>query len=308
MELRHLRYFVAVAEELHFGRAAKRMNISQPPLSQQIKKLEEELGARLFERTRRKVELTNVGRLFLDEARLTLKQADRAKRVAVEAEKGLRGRLRIGFVTSASYSILPAVIRRFRQENPFIDFELMEMIPSRQLSELESGGIDAGLLRPPVESGCMVLETVLKEPLLAALPARHPKAKQKAVELKTLAEEAFVLFPAHHGPGMNDVIMKACHASGFTPHVSYEPNEMQTILAYVAGGLGISLVPESLSGFHRKSIAFRPLRGRRFEMELSLLKRVDDESAPVRLLHEVCSAVGAEYASQSRKNMPLLDG
>lgn len=303
-----MKYFIAVAEELHFGHAAERLHMAQPPLSQQIKKLEEELGVQLLNRTKRKVELTPAGKLFLDEARLTLQQAERAQRIAKEAERGVRGRLRIGFVTSACYSILPAVIRRFRRENPFIDLELMEMIPSRQLKELENGGIDAGILRPPVESNCMTLETVLEEALVAALPITHPKAKQKAVDLKTLAEDAFVLFPWHHGPGMNDVIMEACHAAGFVPHVSYEPNEMQTILAYVAGGLGISLVPESLSSFHQEAIAFRPLRGRRFGMKLSLLKRIDDESVLVKKFHDTCSAIGSEYASQTRKSLPILKG
>lgn len=302
-----MRYFIAVAEELHFGRAAERLHMAQPPLSQQIKGLEEELGVKLFDRTRRKVELTSAGRLFLDEVRLTLKQAERARRIAVDAEQGVRGRLRIGFVTSASYSILPAVIRRFRQENPFIDLELTEMIPARQLKALETHEIDAGILRPPVENKNMVLDTILEEPLVVALPSGHSKAGHKAVDLKGLAEEAFVLFPGRHGPGLNDVVFQACHAAGFVPHVSYEPNAMQTILAYVAGGLGISLVPESLSTFHQGSIAYRPLRGRRVKMELSLLTRAGEESAPVKGFHKICSLVGAEYASQIRRSLKPME-
>lgn len=302
MELRHLRYFVAVAEELHFGRAAERLHIAQPPLSQQIKGLEEELGVKLFERTRRKVELTHVGRLFLDEARLTLKQAERAKRIAVEAERGVRGCLRIAFVTSASYSILPIVIRRFRQQNPFIDLELKEMIPCSQLKALEGGEIDAGILRPPVDNKCMVMDTILEEPLVVALPAGHPRAGQKAVGLKSLEEDAFVMFPRQHGPGMNDIIMQACHDAGFVPNISYEPNEMQTILAYVAGGLGIALVPQSLSCFHPGAIVYRPLRGSRVRLELSLLRRTADQSAPLEKFHALCSAVGEEYVSQIRKS------
>jgi DNA-binding transcriptional LysR family regulator len=298
MELRHLRYFVAVAEELHFGRAAERLHIAQPPLSQQIKGLEEELGARLFDRTRRKVELTHAGRLFLDEARLTLQQAERAQRVAIEAEQGLRGRLRIGFVTSASYSVLPTVIRRFRRENPFIDLELIEMTPSRQIKALENREIDAGLLRPPVDSQCMSLETILEEPLMVAFPIGHQKAGQKTVDLKVLAEDAFVLFPRYHGPGIYDVIMQACHEAGFVPQVSYAPNEMQTLLAYVAGGLGISLVPKSLVGFHQEAIAYRPLRGRRIRVELALLKRSDEQSTSLQKFHTLCSRVGAEHASR----------
>jgi DNA-binding transcriptional LysR family regulator len=302
MELRHLKYFVAVAEELHFGRAAERLHIAQPPLSQQIKGLEEELGVRLFDRTRRKVELTHAGRMFLDEARLTLQQAERARRIATEVEQGLRGRLRVGFVTSASYSILPLVIRRFRRENPFIDLELIEMTPSQQLHAVEHREIDVGLLRPPIDNKCMMLDTVFEEPLVAALPAEHQKADQKAVELKSLAEDAFVMFPRHHGPGIYNVIMQACHDVDFVPQVSYEPNEMQTILAYVAGGLGISLVPQSLSSFHPGAIAYRPLRGRRVRIELALLRRADEQSVPVQKFHDLCSVVGAECISRIRKS------
>ena len=305
MELRHLKYFTAVAEELHFGRAAKRLHIAQPPLSQQIKKLEEELGVKLFERTRRKVELTPVGRLFLEEARLTLTQAERAKRIAIEAEHGVRGSLRVGFVTSSSYSILPIVIRRFRQQNPLIDLELKEMIPSSQIKALENAEIDAGILRPPVDNSYLVLDTVLQEPLVAALPTGHPKAAQKSIALKTLAEDAFVMFPRHHGPGMNDAIMHACREAGFMPNIVYEPNEMQTILAYVAGGLGIGLVPQSLSSFHQGAIAYRPLSGRSIRLELSLIKRANDSNAALLKFHKLCSIVGEEYVSQFRKNPSL---
>jgi DNA-binding transcriptional LysR family regulator len=303
MELRHLRYFIAVAEELHFGRAAERLYISQPPLSQQIKALENELGVQLLARTRRKVELTHAGRMFLDEARLTLQQAERAQRVALEAAQGIRGRLRVGFVTSASYSILPVVIRRFRRAHPYVTLELMEMIPSRQIAALESREIDVGILRPPVEETCMELETVLEEPLVAALPVNHRKSGQKALDLKSLSDESFVLFPRHHGPGIYDVIMQACHRAGFTPQVSYAPNEMQTILAYVAGGLGISLVPQSLTGFHPGLIAYCPLRGNRLRVELSLLTRPDDDSVPLRNFRMLCSESGTEYVSRIRKTI-----
>ncbi len=303
MELRHLKYFIAVAEELHFGRAAQRLHIAQPPLSQQIKKLEEELGVQLLARTKRVVELTPAGKLFLDEARLTLQQAERARRIAVEAEQGMRGRLRIGFVTSACYSILPILVRRFRRLHPLIDLELVEMTPSRQIEALEENAIDTGILRPPVGSDCLAVKTLLDEPMVVALPSDHRKADQKAVALKSLLEDAFVLFPRHHGPGIFDVIMKACHQAGFTPNVSYAPNEMQTILAYVAAGLGVSLVPQSLSGFHPNSIAYRPLRGDRVRLELALVQKRDDENPLLKNFRALASEVGMEYASQFRKTM-----
>jgi DNA-binding transcriptional LysR family regulator len=305
MELRHLRYFVAVAEELHFGRAAERLHIAQPPLSQQIKSLEDELGVQLLARTKRKVELTPAGRLFLDEARLTLSQAERAQRIAVEAEKGVRGRLRIGFVTSASYSILPILVRRFRCDFPFIDIDLVEMIPSGQIEALEQGRIDVGILRPPVESAGLALETILEEPLVAALPADHRRADRKTVSLNMLSEEAFVFFPRHHGPGIYDVVMHACHAAGFSPRISYAPNEMQTILAYVAAGLGVSIVPQSLSGFHQGSIKYLPIRSRRLRTELALLKRCGEENVQLTEFCGLSRTVGMEYESRFRRTLSV---
>ena len=301
MELRHLRYFVAVAEELHFGHAAERLHMTQPPLSQQIQALEDELGVQLLARTKRKVELTPAGAMFLDEARLTLKQADRAQRIAIEAARGVRGRVRVGFVTSASFSILPSVVRRFRRENALIDLELFEMTPSQQLHALEHKEIDIGILRPPVDDTCLQMDTVLEEPLVLALPSDHRMADQKTVELKSLAEEAFVLFPRQHGPGIYDVIMKACHDVGFTPQVSYSPDKMQTLLTYVASGLGISLVPQSLSGFHRDSIVYRPIREKGYRVELAILQRRDDHNAALQKLCALCADVGAEYVSRLRK-------
>ncbi|VGO17344.1 Hca operon transcriptional activator HcaR [Pontiella desulfatans] len=303
MELRHLKYFIAVAEELHFGRAAERLHMAQPPLSQQIKNLEDELGVLLLARTKRKVELTPAGRLFLDEARLTLIQAERAQRIAVEADHGVRGHLRIGFVTSACYSILPGLIRRFRKENPLIDLELMEMTPSRQIAAMEEGSIDAGILRPPVGPSCLRVKTMLEEPMVAALPVDHRKADQKSINLKTLAGDAFILFPRHHGPGIFDVVMKACHEAGFTPSVSYSPNEMQTILAYVAAGMGVSLVPQSLSGFHQHSIVYQSLRGSRVRVELALISRRSEENPILDLFSALGSEVGMEYASQFQKTL-----
>ena len=303
MELRHLKYFVAVAEELHFGRAAERLHIAQPPLSQQIKRLEDELGVKLFNRTKRKVEMTSAGKMFLDEARLTLKQAERARRIAVEADQGVRGRLRVGFVTSACYSILPVLIRRFRQDHPLVDLEMLELTPQQQIEAMEQGSIDAGLLRPPVGPGCLLAETLFAEPVLAALPVDHRMANEKAIDLKKLAEEAFVMFPRHHGPGIYDVIMKACHDAGFTPNVSYAPNQMQTLLAYVAGGLGIALVPQSLFVFHPGQIVYRPLKNKRVRVELAMISRRKDENPQLAAFSKLSLAVGMEYASQFRRTV-----
>jgi DNA-binding transcriptional LysR family regulator len=280
MELRHIRYFVAVAEELNFRRAAERLHMAQPPLSQQIRTLEDELDTRLFNRTRRVVELTDAGRAFLEEARITLAQAERAARVAREAGQGIRGQLRIGFVTSASYSILPDAVRRYRTAHTGIDVELREMIPADQLNALRARQIDVGLLRPPLDEADIVVEPLLAEPFVAALPAGHRLARRKSLELTMLKDEAFVLFPRRHGPGLHDLIMQACHAAGFTPQIAYEPNEMQAILAYVAAGLGVSVVPASLSDFHRKLVRYRRLDADVPFAELTMAV-LDGRSSPI---------------------------
>ena len=287
--------FVAVAEELHFGRAAQRLHIAQPPLSQQIKALENELGAQLFSRTKRRVELTAAGELLLEEARLTLEQAARTEKVVKEAEAGIRGRIDVAFVTSASYSVLPDVIRSFRTNHPQIDLSLHEMIPARQLEALERKEIDVGLLRPPVSESCFEIAPILAEPLVAALPANHRLVNRQSISLKSLAEEAFVLFPRKHGPGLYDLIVRACHDAGFTPKMAYEANEMQAILAYVAGGLGVTLVPGSVTGFHLHDIAYRPLKGSRTCIELALIWNPANASKVLETFRSLCSNTGAAF-------------
>jgi DNA-binding transcriptional LysR family regulator len=271
MELRHLRYFVAVAEELHFGRAAARLHMAQPPLSQQIKSLEGELGVVLFHRTKRHVELSEAGRLFLGEARATLSQAARAEQTVRDACLGIQGRLAVGFVTSACHTVLPTAVRAFRAAYPRIAISLREMTPAAQLAALARHEIDVGLLRPPVQEADIASETILVEPLVAALPHTHTLAGRATLPLRALASEPFILFPRQHGPGLVDVILSACREAGFTPAVAHEPNEMLSLLAHIAGGLGVSLVPVSLADFHTDSIAYRPLRGPGLGVELALV-------------------------------------
>jgi len=268
MELRHLRYFIAVAEELHFGRAAARLHMAQPPLSQQIKTLENELGVMLFERTRRRVELTDAGRMFFGEAQATLKQAARAEAAARSAAEGKRGRLTVGFVTSASYSVIPAAVRAFSKSHPDIELTLHEMVPSVQLTALERQEIDVGILRPPIRHPTMISKVILSEPLVVAVPRGHPLAAKKSISLKSLKTEPLILFPRKHGPGLFDVIYKAFQESGFVPVPARETGEVQSILAHVAGGLGISLVPGTLSGFHARDIEYRPIQGCKASIDL----------------------------------------
>src|SRR5215813_4414901 len=197
MELRHLRYLVAVAEELHFGRAAIRLHIAQPPLSQQIRQLEEELGVRLFDRSRRRVQLTDAGRLVVQEARRTLAQAGRVAEAARHAAQGSAGLLRVGFSSSAPYTTLPAILRGFRSQFPDVVLNLFERSTEEQLELLADDAIDIGFVRRPVENPreSLIIKTILREPLVLALPHDHRLGGQHAVHPRSLALEPFILFP-----------------------------------------------------------------------------------------------------------------
>ncbi|MBV9229224.1 MAG: LysR family transcriptional regulator, partial [Chloroflexi bacterium] len=193
MELRHLHYFIAVAEELHFGKAAERLQMAQPPLSQQIRQLEDELGVQLFYRTKRHVQLTEAGHVFLQEARQTLIQAEQAIVAARRAGRGELGRLAIGFVGSATSDILPTLIRGFQERYPEVELLLRELTTAQQVRALQDGRIHVGILRPPVHDDTLRIETLFKEPLIVALPERHPLSSQVQLPIEALAREHFIL-------------------------------------------------------------------------------------------------------------------
>lgn len=261
MELRHLRYFVAVAEELHFGRAAKRLCITQQPLSRQIKDLEEELGVELFYRTKRTVRLTEVGAIFLAETRKTLQQADRAVELVQQASQGKIGRITVGFTGSALNILLPTIVRQFKQLYPQVDLTLKRMQTPEQVEALNNGQIDLGLLHPPVDDNTLVLETIYQEKLIVALPDNHPLAKDisEPISLQQLANESFVLFPRHIGSVLYDRIINLCQQAGFSPNVIQEAIPQQTILGLVAAGIGISLIHSSARTLGRNGVVFRDL-------------------------------------------------
>ncbi len=247
MELRHLRYFVTLAEELHFGRAAERLFIAQPPLSQQIQQLERELGVALFQRTSRRVQITPAGEAFLPEARLVLAGLETAAQAARRAARGDTGWLGIGFAASATYDLLPAVLHDFREAFPDVDLSLAELNAAEQLAALRERVIHVGLARPPVEDAEVVVNAVLREPFLVALPESHPRAGETELPLADLAKEAFVSFPERPTPSYAETVRRACEEAGFTPQVAQEVREMQTAISLVAAGLGIALLPASVA-------------------------------------------------------------
>ena len=215
MELRHLRYFVTVAEELHFGRAARRLHLSQPPLSMQIKALESEVGAMLLARSRRKVELTPAGVVFLREAREILTRVEQAGAAARRADRGEIGELSIAFITIADYNVLPLVLSEFRARHPGVRLNLREATTDAQLRDLAAQRIDVGFMLAPVQDATLASEPLLREPLIAALAERHPLARKRgALPLASLAEWPFILFPRHMAPGLYDDIVSFCRQTG----------------------------------------------------------------------------------------------
>ena len=243
VELRQLRYFVAVAEELHFRRAAARLHISQPPLSTQIAALEAELGVMLLARTRRRVALTPAGAAFLREARAILAGVDAAATTARAIDSGQEGVLRVSFVGSALLSIVPGIVQRFRAARPLVQIALRERPTSAQLEAVLTGIADIGLVRPPVAPDPeLVTELVLRERTVAALPADHPLASLRRVPLRRLAAEPLVLFPREQAPGYHDLLTARLAATGTVPRVVQDAPETITIIGLVAAGIGVSPV------------------------------------------------------------------
>ena len=297
MELRHLRYFIAVAEELHFGRAASRLRIAQPPLSRQIRDLEREVGAALFARIPRGVELTAAGRAFLPEARLTLAQADRAQRTAQRAARGEIGRLRVGFVEAATYrGLLPDVLGFFRMHLPDVGISLLEMDSIEQAEAFRDGRIDLGILHsPPADADRWLhVEPVYPDPLTAAIPSAHELAARSRLSLANLAAEPFVLFPRYADPALHDAIITSCRSAGFSPRVVQEAEGWHTLAGLVGAGVGVAFVPQSFTNFERPGVAYRRVRALSVALEMSAVWKRGDTSPTrerfVTTLHAVARA------------------
>lgn len=262
MELRHLRYFIAVAEELHFGRAAQRLQIAQPPLSQQIRQLEAELQTQLLWRNKRHVELTDAGRAFLEEARKTLGQAERAARTARLAHDEQTGSLLMGFVDSALYDLLPRLVRAYRQLRPDIHVHLREMSSGQQVRALVRRELQVGLLRPARVGREIVFEELCRERLLVALPHGHRLSAEPEIAPAQLRGEPFVFFERALAPALHDFLLGLFRRARFTPTIAHEAGDGHTIVALVGAGVGVSLVAESMRHWGGSQVVYRPLRHR----------------------------------------------
>jgi DNA-binding transcriptional LysR family regulator len=258
-ELRQLRYFVAVAEELHFGRAAKRLGIAQPPLSQQIQRFERSISVQLFESTRRSVTLTPAGEALLPEAIDLLSRADRALEIVQDIAFGRAGRLTIGFVGSASMLVLPELLKAFRNRYPGFELELIELTTNDQYAALEEGRIQIGCVRTPLANAPFSSALISRERLVLALPDNLFDEVPDPVPLEAMAEAPFIMPPRRLGHSFHDIARAACSRAGFTPRVVQEAIQMQTILGLVAAGIGVALVPESMGRIPRDGVICRRL-------------------------------------------------
>jgi len=292
MEIRPLRYFVAVAETGHMTRAAERLGIQQPPLSQAIKALERELGVLLFKRHPRGVALTDAGRQFQAEALRMLQDMDAMRQRMARVASGQAGSLAVGFTSSAAaHRFVPEALRAFRREYPDVELQLSENNAAEITEALAAGRVHCGLLRVPVDRPAgLAFETLLREPVLVAMPsdhrfatARSQRSASRPLPLAKLCEEDLILVRRPGAPGLYAELLALCHAKGLRPRVVAEVERMMTNLNLVAAGVGLSVVPASMTGVHAHAIAYAPLAdGGALDAPLTLVSRADEDNLPAR--------------------------
>jgi DNA-binding transcriptional LysR family regulator len=284
MEFRHLRYFVAVAEELHFTRAAERLGIKQPPLSCQIRQLERELGTSLFHRLTRGVELTETGTLLLDEARRILDQVERIKAGVQSRARGETGCIHLGFAGATCFQpLVPGIISAHRERYPGVLVSPEERNTPLLVAGLRSGEIDVAFIRPPLhDSEGLEVEPLVEEPMVIVLPESHPRAGDRSMALAALAEETLLLFPRTVGPGLHDAIIASCQRAGFSPKLGQEAPQISTTVHMVAAGFGVSIVPQSIAQIHLAGVAYIRIEDEAPRAPISLAYRRDDRSTTVR--------------------------
>jgi DNA-binding transcriptional LysR family regulator len=295
VELRELRYFVAVADALNFGRAAAALHISQPPLSRAIRALEAELGTELFERNTRGVRMSPAGAALLPDARRLLRDAAAIQAGARHLAAGEIGTLTLGFISAAAYGILPDIVRSFRAQRPGVRLELREATSDAQPAAVKAGEFDVGLVLPGPADPALAYIPLTWEPLVAALPASRRWPER--VPLASLAAEPFVLFPRAAGAWLYDGIVGFCRRAGFVPRIEQEAIQMQTIVSLVAAGMGVALVPASLHHLRRTGVVYRPLNEKSPAVEIGLTHRAQDESPLTRAF----VAAARERAAATRR-------
>lgn len=306
MELRHLRYFVAVAEELSFTRAAARLHIGQPPLSHQIQQLESEVGAQLLDRSKRWVRLTQAGKLFLEDARRVLALSEQAMQTARRAERGEAGELRVGFTYSTPLTpLFASVVNRYRQQYPGVTLTLHELPTVPQIAAIAERELDLGLVRPPDISipDSVSLTALRHDPLALVLPSGHPLASQPSVSIRDLRDQPLVMYPRTTGTGIYPQIFRLCRAAGFQPSIAMEAGEASTIIGLVAAGCGISILPASFEIIRMAGVCYRPLSDAAATTALMLAQRKDETSPLVAAFVAIAMAIASERKTEEIGDM-----
>jgi DNA-binding transcriptional LysR family regulator len=303
VELRQLRYFVAVAEERHFGRAAKRLRLSQPPLSAQIKRLEEELGVKLFQRSTRQVALTDAGRIFLERAEGILEAVEEAREAAKGADEGVRGRLEIGFISSATLGLLPPAIRLFRERFGGVEIELRELTSAQQIDALYAGEIRVGLVRLPLRAPGLRFEPLQEESFVVALPSGHPLEALESVPLEAMVDQPLIFFTRQLMPSLHAQIVELFQRVGAFPNVVQHAVHLQTIVGLVASDVGLAILPEPAERLSREGVVYRSLDAPDATSWVGLARVEDDGS----LLVENFVSTVREVAGGKVSDLPNTD-
>lgn len=284
MQFHQLKYFLAVAEELHFGRAAKKLNISQPPLSQQIKKLEEDLKTKLFYRTKRKVQLTEAGKLFLEDAYKIVEQIESTYDKIKQHSNGEIGELTLGYSSYSIFDVLPQILKEFYKLFPNVNVKLRHLSTAQQLEAFENSAIQIGLLCPPIDQRDLVLEHIYSQPFIVALPSNDPLANQnnkESIDITELANYSFVMTPRNIGTGYYDKIIEICLDGNFSPNIVQEVNELHEVISLVSTGLGVSIVPKSLMQYKKSNVTFKKLNNDAYYVDTALVYKKNETTKTV---------------------------
>jgi DNA-binding transcriptional LysR family regulator len=296
MDTFRLECFVALAEELHFHRAAERCHITQPAMSQQIRRLEDELGVQVATRTKRSVSLTRAGEVFLGEARKTLRQMEQSISLARRTDSGEIGQLRLGVTSPALYVVFPEIARLFAHRLPGMGLVVKEMTTAEQEGALRDGDIEVGVVHPPLDDPGLMCEVVAQPAYHLALPTGHRMAHRESIELAELASDEFVLFPRRIGPQLYDTIIGLCQSAGFSPRIAQEAHPAQSIIAFVSAGVGVGLIASRMQHLDRPGVVYVPIEGPRPYMSLGVAWHQETRSPAVRTFIRSARAVGAELA------------
>jgi DNA-binding transcriptional LysR family regulator len=296
MDRFRLECFVALAEELHFHRAAERCHVSQPAMSQQVRNLERELGVQLAHRTKRTVSLTPAGEVFLREARKTLRQLDLAVSLAQRTDRGEVGQLTVGVTSPALYVLFPEAARMFREALPRVGVIVRELTTAEQEKALRAGDIDVGLVHPPLDDTGLSTEEVARAAFHLALPDGHPLARHASLSLTDLAGERFVIFPRQIAPQLYDTIISLCQDAGFSLEIAMEAYPAQSIIALVGAGVGLGFIAGEMQRLNRPGVAYRPIRGPGPHLSLGVALHPDGVSPAVETFVEAARAAGRSVA------------